>query len=110
MTGSERVHTLETEVAVINSKLDEIQNEFKQLTSWMHRHEKEHEKIREEREEIRDEIRANRAVLAEKIYALERDNAAYFGRQNLINTILATLGGAAVSALITFWVAGAFGN
>jgi septal ring factor EnvC (AmiA/AmiB activator) len=104
--SSERVFTLEKEVAVINSKLDEIQSEFKKLNAWMIRHESEHEKIREDRDEIRRELRHHEDSASLVFSRLERDQAAFMSRQNVINAILGFLAGAAASTLVTMIVTG----
>lgn len=107
--ASDRVFTLEKEVAVINSKLDEIHAEFKGLREWMVRHEAEHNRIRDEREQIRQELRHQDSSYSQRVGKLEREHTAFSARQNVINAIIGFIAGAAASAVVSIILTGSLG-
>ena len=97
----EKIFQLEKEVAVINSKLDDIGKNLKTLTEWTLRHEHLHERMATEHEEIRSEIRSNHTEYRDRVGKLEREHTAFSSRQNVINAILGFLAGTAATIVAT---------
>lgn len=99
--SEEKVYKLQTEVAVINSKLDEIMKSQQRMVEWTARHEAEHKRMLDEHDDIRGELRSNNAATSKRIGVLEREYTAFSSRQNVINAILGFLAGTAVTIIGT---------
>ena len=95
------MYELEREVAVINSKLDDIGTSLNNLTEWTLRHEVLHDRVMQEHEDIRREIRNNHTEYRNRVGKLEREHTAFSSRQNVINAILGFLAGTAVTIVAT---------
>jgi predicted nucleic acid-binding Zn-ribbon protein len=106
MASEEKVYKLQTEVAVINSKLDDISQSLKSLTEWTARHEAEHAKLSDDHESIRVELRRDASVIGSRVNSLEREYVAFASRQNIINAMLGFLAGTAVTVVATILFGG----
>ena len=106
MVPEEKVYKLQTEVAVINSKLDDISSSLKNLTEWTARHEAEHQRLLDDHDHIRAELRSDNATITTRVFQLEREYTAFSSRQNVINAILGFLAGTAVTVVVTFLFGG----